>query len=139
MYVGPWASSEEAWWTENRSIVKKEQDQELHEQTMAVKARRGGPRRVISSANRRCQKMSPIIQGYFPRRSTDKDTPYERAEGRRAKKYLGESYCHRIKCSAANSRAAFIWRRPLNSAALVAPTHRELKEVSDGTSTQAKS
>ena len=30
MYVGPWASFEEAWWTENRSTVKKEQDQELH-------------------------------------------------------------------------------------------------------------
>ena len=36
------ASFEEAWWAENRSTVKKEQDQELHEQTMAVKARRGG-------------------------------------------------------------------------------------------------
>ena len=139
MYVGPWASFEEAWWAENRSIVKKEQDQELHEQTMAVKAKRGGPRRVIPSANRRrCQKMRPIIQGDFSRSSIDKDMPYERAEGRRAKKYLEESYYHHIKCFEAISRAVFMWRKPLNCTVLVAPTHRELKGVFDGTSTQVK-
>ena len=139
MYVGPWVSFEEAWWTENRSTVKKEQDQELHEQTMAVKAGRGGSRRVISSANRRmCQKMSPIIQGDFPRSSIDKDTPYEHAEGSRAKKYLGESYYHYIKCFAVNSLTAFMRRRPLNSVALVVQIHREPKGVSDGTNTQVK-
>ena len=139
MCVGPWASFEEAWWAENRSIVKKEQDQELHEQTMAVKAGRGGPRRVISSANRRrCQKMRPIIQGDFSRSSIDKDMPYERAEGRRTKKYLEESYYHHIKCFEAISWAVFMLRKPLNCAALVAPTHRELKGVFDGTSTQVK-
>ena len=82
--------------------------------------------------------MSPIIQGDFPRSSTDKDTPYERAEGSRAKKYLGESYYHHIKCSAINFLIAFMWRRLLNNAALVAQTHREPKGVSDGTSTQVK-
>ena len=139
MYVGPWASFEETWWTENRSTVKKEQDQELHEQTMTMKAGRGGLMRVISSANRRrCQKMSPIIQGDLPGSSIDKGTPYERAEGSGAKKYLGESYYHHIKCSAVNSLTAFMWRGPLKSVALVAPTHREPKGVSDGTSTQVK-
>ena len=103
---------------------------------MAVKVGRGGPRRVISSAKqRRGQKMSPITQGDFPGSSIDKDTPYERTRGRGAKKYLGESCYHRIKYSAANSLTAFMWRRPLNSAALIAPTHKEPKGVSDGTST----
>ena len=30
-------------------------------------------------------------------------------------KYLGESYYHRIKCTAAAFLAALMWRRPLNS------------------------
>ena len=53
-----------------------------------------------------------------------------------AEKYLGESYYHRIKCSIANSLTALMWRRPLNNAALATPTHRELENVSNGTSTQ---
>ena len=52
------------------------------------------------------------------------------------KKYLRKSYYHRIECFAANSLAAFMWRRPLNSAALVAPTHREPIRVYDRTNTQ---
>ena len=32
--------------------------------------------------------------------------------------------------------ATFMWRRPLNSAILATATHRKLKKVSDGTSTQ---
>ena len=52
--------------------------------------------------------MSPIIQGDFLGSSIDKGTPYERAGGRGAKKYLGENCYHRIKCSAANSLAAFM-------------------------------
>jgi len=54
----------------------------------------------------------------------------------RAEKYLRKSYYHRIECSAANSLAVFMWRRPLSSAALVTPTQRGLMRVSDGTSTQ---
>ena len=53
-----------------------------------------------------------------------------------AKKYLRKRCCHRIECSAANSLTAFMWRRPLNSVALVAPTHRKPVRVFDGTSTQ---
>ena len=45
---------------------------------------------------------------------------------------------HHIKCIAATFLAAFIWRRPLNSATLATATHRELESVSDGTSTQVE-
>ena len=53
-----------------------------------------------------------------------------------AQRFLRESCCHRIECSAANFLAAFMWRRPLNSAALVTPTHRGPVRVSNATSTQ---
>ena len=53
-----------------------------------------------------------------------------------ARKYLRESYYHRIECSATNFLAAFMWRRPLNSVALAIPTHRGSERVSDATSTQ---
>ena len=124
-------------------MVRKEQDQGLYEQAMAVKAGRGGLKRVISLAKRkRDQKVSPIIQGDFPGSSTDKDTPNERVGGRGAKKYLEEGYYHHIKYIAANSLAVFMWRRPLNSVSLVAPTHRESKGeskgVSNGTSIQVE-
>ena len=51
-------------------------------------------------------------------------------------KYLRKSYYHRIECFAANFLTAFMWRRLLNSVALVAPTHRKLVRVFDGISTQ---
>ena len=53
-----------------------------------------------------------------------------------ARKYLKKSYYHRIECRVSNFLAAFMWRRPLNSAALATTTHRKPEEVSDGTSTQ---
>ena len=52
------------------------------------------------------------------------------------KKYLRKSCCHRIECPAANFLAAFMWRRPLNSAVLATTTYKMPKRVSDGTSTQ---
>ena len=53
-----------------------------------------------------------------------------------AEKYL-KKCCYRcIECFATNSLTAFMWRRPLNSVALIAPTHREPMRVSDGTNTQ---
>ena len=61
---------------------------------------------------------------------------YERTRRMRARKYLRKDYCHCIKCSTTNFLIALIWRRPLNSAALVTPTHRGLGRVSGGTSTQ---
>ena len=51
-------------------------------------------------------------------------------------KYLRKSCHYHIKCTAATFLAALMWRRPLNSAALVAATHRGLKRVSDGMGTQ---
>ena len=51
-------------------------------------------------------------------------------------KYLRKSCYDCIKCIAATFLTAFMWRRPLNSAALATTTHRRLKWVSDGTGTQ---
>ena len=53
-----------------------------------------------------------------------------------ARKYLGKSYYYRIEYSVANSLATFMWRRPLNSVALITPTHKEPVRVSDRTSTE---
>ena len=53
-----------------------------------------------------------------------------------ARKYLMKSCYHRIECPAANFLAAFMWRRPLNSAALATTTHRKPEGVSDGINTQ---
>ena len=49
-----------------------------------------------------------------------------------------ESCYHRIKCTTTTLLAVFMWRRPLNSTALVITTHRKPKRVSDGTGTQIK-
>ena len=54
-----------------------------------------------------------------------------------AKKYLRKSCNHYIECSTTNFLAAFMLRRSLNSAALVALTHKGPMNVSNGTSTQA--
>jgi len=43
-----------------------------------------------------------------------------------------------IEYIAATFLAAFMWRRPLNSATLATTTHRKPKRVSDGTVTQVK-
>ena len=51
-------------------------------------------------------------------------------------KYLRKSYYHRIECTATTFLAAFMWRKPLNSAALATTTHRKPRRVSNGTSTQ---
>ena len=63
----------------------------------------------------------------------------ERTRRVEAMKYLRKSCCHRIECLAANFLAAFMWRRPLNSAALTTTTHRKPERVSNGTSTQVVS
>ena len=104
---------------------------------MAVKARRGKPKRSISSAKQRIgHKVSSIIQSNILGSSIDKDMHCECIGQMGAKKYLRKNCYHCIECSAANSLAAFMWRRPLNSATFVAPTHKGLVRVSDGTSIQ---
>ena len=62
---------------------------------------------------------------------------YERAGQMGVEKYLRKNCYQHIKCIVANSLAAFMWRRLLNSTALVTLTHRGPMRVSDGTSTQA--
>ena len=57
---------------------------------------------------------------------------------KKTQKYLKESYYHHIKCTAATFLAAFMWRKPLNSAALVITTHKKLEKVSNGTGTQVR-
>ena len=47
-------------------------------------------------------------------------------------KYLKESYYLRIEYTAATFLAAFMLRRPLNSAALATTTHKKPGRVSDG-------
>ena len=76
------------------------------------------------------------VQGNLLGGSSVRDIYLECTRGLGAQKYLKESCYHRIKFSATNFLAALIWRKPLNSAALAIPTHRELEGVSDGTSTQ---
>ena len=104
---------------------------------MTIEVGRDCPRRNIPSAE--CdedQDVPPVIQGDIPRGSINKDMHHERTGRMRARKYLRKSYCHCIKCSAANFPVALMWRRLLNNAALVTPTHRGPEKVSDGTSTQ---
>ena len=70
------------------------------------------------------------------RSSRDKDVPHEHTRRKETQKYLRESCYHRIKCTVTTFLAAFMWRRPLNSAALATTTHRKLEGVFDGTGTQ---
>ena len=53
-----------------------------------------------------------------------------------SQKYLRKSCYHHIECNVATFLATLMWRRPLNSVALVTTTHRKLGRVSDGTNTQ---
>ena len=54
-------------------------------------------------------------------------------------KDLRKSCCCCIKCTITTFLAAFMWRRHLNSETLVTITHKEPKDVADGTDTQVKS
>ena len=72
------------------------------------------------------------------RSSNGGDVPHKHTRRKETQKYLRKSCYHHIKCTAATFLATFMWRRPLNSAALATITHREPKKVSDGTSTQVR-
>ena len=80
--------------------------------------------------------MCSVIQSDISGNSVDNDTFCECSGQMRAEKYLRKSYYHRIKCFVANFLATLMRRRPLNSAALIAPTHRGPKRVFDGINTQ---
>ena len=53
-------------------------------------------------------------------------------------KYLRESYYHRIECTATTFLAAFMLKRPLNSAVWVTTTHRKPERVSNRTGPQVE-
>ena len=104
---------------------------------MTVEVGKGCLRGNIPSAKRNeDQDVPPVIQGDVPRVSIDKDMHYECTGRMRARKYLRKGYCHRIKYFTANFLATLMWRRPLNSIVLAAPTHKGSRRVSDGTSIQ---
>ena len=63
-------------------------------------------------------------QSDLPRSSSDRDIHHKHTRRRGTQKYLRENCYHRIKCTAATFLAAFMWRRPLNSAVLATTTHR---------------
>ena len=67
----------------------------------------------------------------FPSR----DMPHEHMRRKETQKYLRKSCYHRIKCTTTTFLAAYMWRKPLNSAALATTTHRKPEKVSDGTGT----
>ena len=75
-------------------------------------------------------------QGNFPGSSNDRDVHHKCTKMIRAQKYLKENCYHHIECITTTLLAAFMWRRPLNSAALATTTHRKPKRVSDGAGTQ---
>ena len=77
-------------------------------------------------------------QGDLPGSFSDKDMHHKRIRMMGTQKYLRESCYHRIECTAATFFAAFMLRRPLNSAALATTTNSKLERMSDGTSTQVR-
>ena len=62
--------------------------------------------------------------------------PLEHKRRKETHKYLRKSCYYCIKCTATTILAAFMWRRPLNSAALTITTHRKPEKVYDGTCIQ---
>ena len=76
--------------------------------------------------------------GDLPGSSSDKDVHHKRIRMMGIQKYLRKSCYHRIECTAATFLAAFMLRRPLNSAVLTTTTHRKPERVSDGTGTKVR-
>ena len=71
-----------------------------------------------------------------PRSSNDKDVPHEHTRRKKTQKYLRKNCYHRIKYTATTFLAAFMWRRPLNSAVMTTTIHRKPEKVSNGIGTQ---
>ena len=99
----------------------------------------GGPRSNTSSGMINIAQICiPTMKETFIEAPSDRDVPHEYTRRKKIQKYLRESYYHRIKCTTATFLAAFMWRRPLNSAALATTTHRKSEKVSNGTDTQVR-
>ena len=75
-------------------------------------------------------------QSDLPGNFTEKDMRYKRTRRRGARKYLRKSCYYCIECPATNFLVAFMWKRPLNSAALATTTHKTPERVFDETNTQ---
>ena len=65
----------------------------------------------------------------FHKSFSDRDVPHEHMRRKGTQKYIRKSYYHRIKCTETTFLAVFMWRRPLNSAALATTIHRKPKRV----------
>ena len=78
-------------------------------------------------------------QGDLLGSSSDEDVHHTLIRVMGTQKYLRKSCYHRIECTVSTFLVVFIWRRPLNSAALATTTHKKPKRVSDGTGTQVRS
>ena len=77
-------------------------------------------------------------QGDLPGSSSDKEVHHKRIRMMGTQKYLRESCYHHIEYTTATFLAAFMLRRPLNSAALATTTHRKPERVFDGIDTQVR-
>ena len=97
---------------------------------------KGDPRRNIFSDTMNVVQMCTLaIKVTLQKALTIKLCPMNIREERKLK-ISKESCYYCIKCIAATFLTAFMWRRPLNSAALTTTTHRRLKGVFDGMDTQ---
>ena len=76
--------------------------------------------------------------GDLPGSSSDKEVHHKRIRMMGTQKYLRESCYHHIEYTTTTFLAAFMLRRPLNSAALATTTHRKPERVFDGIDTQVR-
>ena len=76
--------------------------------------------------------MYSNYHGDLPGSSSDKDVYHKRIRMMGTQKYLKESCYLRTECIATTFLAAFMLRRPLNSAALATTTHKKPGRVFDG-------
>ena len=72
----------------------------------------------------------------LPRSSSDKNAYHKHIGRMGTQKYLRKNCYHCIEFTAATFLTTFMWRRPLNSIALVTTTHRRPERVFDGTGTR---
>ena len=78
---------------------------------MTVKAGEEGPRRnILSTKESKYQNVCPIIEGDITGSSIDKDVHYKHIGKMEVRKYLKESWYHRIECSIANSLGALMMK-----------------------------
>ena len=99
----------------------------------------GGLRRNDSSdAMITAQTCTLTIMVTFQKTPVTKTMYHKRTRMIGTQKYLRKICYNCIECTEVTFLAAFMFRRPLNNAALVTTTHRKLKRVSDGTYTQVR-